>query len=246
MGKRTEITMRMFPNRGETGVGDVSIVMYGETQEFELLGGEFHELAKARVAALHETRPHDYDWQSIGSNYAAIPVVYNYRHSLELYLKGMLMAAEPALTYAQGEPGINASVFARGHSFRKLLPEIERAFKALNITFDFEIDGLRTREDLCTFLEEVDHLEVRYPITTKREPATGDNFMQFNLFEFADKMDAILDTLKAYVSWIDDEAQGRCHVAHEARVAALESADYEHDPPEYYPPDHEPDDRDGE
>lgn len=233
MGRLTEIKMRMFPNRGGMGVGDVSLYMYGETHEFELLGEEFHALAKARVAALREERPRDYHWHSIGSSYAAVPVVYNYRHALELYLKGMLMAAEPALTYAQGEPGINASVFSGGHSFRKLLPEIERVFKALNIKFDFGIDGLRTRQEFRAFLEEVDHLEVRYPIDTKRQPATGDKFMQFNLFEFAEKMDAILDTLNGYISWMDDEAQGRCEMAHEARAAAWENGDFE--PPDYEP-----------
>jgi hypothetical protein len=233
VGRLTETKLRMFPNRGGTGVGDVSVYMYGETHEFELLGEEFHELAKARVATLRETRPRAYHWHSIGSNYAAVPVVYNYRHALELYLKGMLMAAEPALTYAQGEPGINAGVFSRGHSFTKLFPEIERAFKALNVEFDFGIDGLRTRKEFRAFLEEVDHLEIRYPIDTKRQPATGDKFMQFNLFEFAEKMDAILGTLNAYISWIDDAAQGRCEMAHEARAAAWENAD--HDQYDYSP-----------
>ena len=123
MGRLTEVEMRMFPNRGGMGVGDVSLAMSGETHEFELLGEEFHELAKAHVAALRESRPRDYHWQSIGSSYAAVPVVYTYRHALELYLKGMLMAAEPALTYAQGDPAStqvsSRAVIRFGSSFQR-------------------------------------------------------------------------------------------------------------------------------
>lgn len=235
MGRLEQVHLSMFPDRG-MGVGDVSLVMYGETTEFEILGEEFHELAKARVAGLRESRPHGYDWQSIGSNYAAFPVIYNYRHALELYLKGMLVAAEPALTFAQGQPGISAGVFSGGHSFKKLFPEIVRAFKSLKIPFDFGIDGLKTREDFRTFLEDLDHLEVRFPIDTKRNPAMGDKFVRFNLFEFAEKMDVILTTLNGYMSWIYDEAQGHCEMAQEAREAAWENGDHEpeYEPAEYY------------
>lgn len=239
MGKLTQIEMRMFPDRG-MGPGDVSLYMYGETLEFSILGEEFHEMAKARVAALRESRPRGRHWQSIGSNYAAVPVVYTYRHALELYLKGILVAAEPALTFVEGQPAIKSTVFSGGHSFRKLFPEIERAFKALKAPFDFGIEGLKTRDDFRRFLEDLDLLEVRFPINTKRQPAMGDKFVRFNLFEFAVKMDAILDRLNGYLSWFHDEAQGRCEMADEARQEAYANADYDYDPPEHDPPDYEP------
>ena len=239
MGRLTQIEMRLFPDRG-MGPGDVSLHMYGETMEFEILGEEFHELAKARVAVLRDTRPRGRDWQSIGSNYAVFPVVYNYRHALELYLKGMLIAAEPALVFAQGQPGLNNAVFSGAHSFSRLFPEIERVFKSLKIPFDFGIEGLKTREEFKSFLEDADRLEVRYPVNTKRQPATGDTFVRFNLFEFAATMDAILDTLKNYVSWIHDEAQGRCEMAQEAREAAWENGDHDFDPPDHDRADYEP------
>lgn len=235
MGRLTETKLRNFRNRG-MGVGDVSLYMYGETHEFALLGEEFHEMAKARVAALRESRPHDYNWHSIGSNYAAVPVVYTYRHAFELYLKGILIAAEPALTFAHCEPGINASVFSGGHSFAKLFPEIERAFSRLNVPFDFGIEGVKSKKDFCGLLEDLDHLQVRFPIDTKRKPAMGDTFVRFNLFEFAERMDVILETLNGFMSWIDDKAQGRCEMAQEAREAAWENGDYdrEYEPAEYY------------
>jgi hypothetical protein len=207
--------------------------MYGETHEFELLGEEFHEMAKAYIAAPRETRPNEYQWHSIGSNYAGVPVVYTYRHALELYLKGILMAAEPALTFALGEPGINDRVFCGGHSFSKLFPEIDRTFDRLKVPFDFGIDGLKTKKDFRNFLEDLDHLEVRFPINTKRQPAMGNKFVRFNLFEFAEKMDAILKILNGYVSWTDYNAQGRCEMAQEAREAAWDNADYDYDPPDH-------------
>lgn len=241
MGKLSEVKLQMFPNRG-MGAGDVSLYMYGERMEFGILGEEFHQMAKARVEELRRTRPDGRYWQSIGSNYAGFPVVYNYRHAFELYLKGMLVAAEPALTFAHGEAGINERVFSGGHSFRKLFPEIERAFKRLDIHFDFGIEGLRTKKDFQALLDDLDYLEVRFPIDTKRQPAMGDTFVRFNLFEFAEKMDTILETMDGYMSWVDDEAQGRCEMAQAAREAAWENGDYEHDPPQYDPPDYDPPD----
>src|SRR3954469_23728553 len=115
--------------------------MYGEPREFQTLAEAWHEMVKAGVEALRVSLPSANYWQSIGSNYTAFPIVYNYRHVLELYLKGILIAAEQALVL-EGEQGINAEVF-RSHQFGKLRTEIERSFAALGIPYDFGIDGLR-------------------------------------------------------------------------------------------------------
>jgi hypothetical protein len=225
-----QIKMRVFPER-DFGMGDVSLTMYGETTEFEVLGEAWHEMVKAGVAALRLSRPNERYWQSIGSNYAGFPIVYNYRHVLELYLKGILVAAEPALLL-NAEEGVRDDVF-KSHSFAKLRPEVERAFAALRISYDFGIEGFRTVKEFRSLLADLDELEVRYPMDKCREPAMGNRWARFNLFEFAAIMDSILDVISGYPSYIGYEVDARQEMAYEARQAAWEVGDY--DPGGYDP-----------
>jgi hypothetical protein len=234
--KLTQVKMRLFPER-DFGAGDVSLTMYGETMEFGILGESWHEMVKAGVEQLRQSRPNGRYWQSIGSNYAEFPIVYNYRHVLELYLKGILVAAEPALIL-NGEEGINPEVF-KEHKFGKLRPDLERAFAALGISYDFGVDGFRTIKDFRCLLSDLDHLEVRYPMDKHRKPAMGDRWVRFNLFEFAAVMDRILDVLRWYPSGISEEVDARCEMAYEAQQEAWANADHDYDPPD--PPDYEPD-----
>src|SRR4051794_2716918 len=104
--KMKKFKMQLFPER-EFAAGDVSLSMYGEPGEFQTLAEAWHEMVKAGVEALRVSLPSANYWQSIGSNYTAFPIVYNYRHVLELYLKGILIAAEQALVL-EGEQGIDA------------------------------------------------------------------------------------------------------------------------------------------
>lgn len=223
-----KIKTRFFVER-DFDAGDVSLTMYGEPAEFGVLGEAWHETLKAAVAGLRATRPNSRYWQSIGSNYVGFPIVYNYRHVLELYLKGVLIEAEPALTL-DGQPPIPDNVF-RSHSFEKLRPEVERVFAALGISFDFGIDGFRTRDDFRSMLTALDQIEVRYPIDTSRKPAMGDRWLRFNVFEFAEKMDAILDILRWYPSVISEMVDARQEAAYEAQQEAWANADFE--PPDY-------------
>jgi hypothetical protein len=101
-----------------------------------------------------------------------------------------------------------------------LCPEIERSFAALGLPYDFGVDGLRTINDFRRLLVDLDELEIRYPVDVGRNPAMGDRWVRFNLFEFAERMDAILEVLKGYASWVVDEVDARCEMAYEARQEA--------------------------
>lgn len=239
MAKLNQIKLKFFPER-EFAAGHVGFKMYGETTEFSILGEAWHAMVKAGIDALRRERSNVRHWQSVGSNYANFPIIYNYRHVVELYLKGILIAAEPALIL-NGEDGIRPEVF-KSHRFGKLCPELERSFAALRIPYDFKIDGLRTLKDFRALLADLDHLEIRYPIDVARNPATGDRWAEFNLFEFADRLDAVLEVLKGYASWVEYEVDARCEMAHEARQEAYANGDFEYDPPDCDPPDYDPGD----
>jgi len=235
--KMEQIHLQCFPERDMRYPGSVSLMTYGEDVEFEIMAEHWHAALKGAVAKFRRNKGKDrIFWTSIGGNYAAFPIIYNYRHVLELYLKGILVTGEPALLLA-GEPGISDDIF-NDHSFGKLRPEIERVFDVLSVPYDLGAEGFKTKMDFRRLLADMDAMEIRYPIDKKRQPTMANRFMSFNIFEFAAIMDEVLSALNGLRSAISYEVDARCEAAHEARVAAWGNAD--DDLSDYEPPDYEP------
>lgn len=207
--KMEKIPLKHFPERAFQP-GFVSAMTYGEDMEFEVLAEHWHASLQASVRAIRadEGTSRVY-WGSIGGNYVAFPIIYNYRHVLELYLKGMLMAGEAALVIAGEEP-VPDEIF-KAHSFQTLRPEIERVFKVLGVPYDLGVTGFETKADFWALLKDMDKMEIRYPVDTKRQPAMGTGFMCFNLFEFAEIMDAVLNALNGFLGGIRYEVDARQH-----------------------------------
>lgn len=206
MAKMKQIPLKCFPER-PFQPGHVSLVTYGENMEFEVLGRHWHNVVKAAVRSLRSKGKSRVFWGSIGSNYVAFPIVYNYRHVLELYLKGILVTGEEVLVM-DGQAGVDAGVF-KAHSFARLLPDVERIFDLLRVPYDLGLDGLRTKRDFRRLLADMDKMEIRYPVDTNRKPAMADEFMCFNIFEFAAIMDQVLSTLNNYLGWIGDDVDAQ-------------------------------------
>ena len=190
------------------------MVTYGEDMEFEVLAEHWHDMLRAAVESLRALgNPPAYHWGSIGGSYVAFPIVYNYRHVVELYLKGILVAGKSALLLA-GEEGVPDDVFS-AHSFAKLRPEIERVFRLFRVPYDPAIPGFRNRTEFRSLLSDLDAMEIRYPIDRRRQPSMGEQFMCFNLLEFAAIMDTVLDALNSLFGWIRYEVDARCTAAAE-------------------------------
>lgn len=212
MGRMRQINLKCFPER-PFGPGHVSMVTYGENLEFEVLGEHWHNVLKAAVKSLHSKGKLRVYWGSIGASYVAFPIVYNYRHVLELYLKGMLIAGEPALRLA-GQTGVPDDIF-KEHAFGKARPEVERLFDLLNVPYDLGVEGFKTKTEFRSLLSDLDAMEIRYPIDRKRQPSLGNRFMCFNLFEFAAIMDAVLDAVNGLMGAVRYEVDARCEMAAE-------------------------------
>jgi hypothetical protein len=224
MSKMQRIHLQCFPERDMRYPGSVSLTTFGEDIEFEIMAEHWHAALKGAVAKFRRNKGQDrIFWTSIGGNYAAFPIIYSYRHVLELYLKGILVTGEPALLL-DGQDGISADIFS-DHSFGKLRPELERVFGVLSVPYDLGVAGFKTKTDFRRLLADMDAMEIRYPIDKKRQPAMGNRFMSFNLFEFAAIMDEVLNALNGLRSAISYEVDARCEAAQEAREAAWENAD---------------------
>ncbi|MEA2236536.1 MAG: hypothetical protein QOC81_1260 [Thermoanaerobaculia bacterium] len=211
-----QILLKFFPERpfDGDGHGHITMATRGEDIEFEVLGEHWHNVLKGAVESLHSEGKLRVYWGSIGASYVAFPIVYNYRHVVELYLKGILLAGEPALLLA-GQPGLDDGVF-KEHSFGKLRPDIERIFDLLKVQYYADTVGFQSKKDFRRLLADLDAMEIRYPIDKNRRPSLENKFMTFNLFEFAQVMDKILDTLNSILSWIRYEVDARCEMAAES------------------------------
>jgi hypothetical protein len=216
MSKMKQIPLKFFPERPFAGHahGHISMTTYGEDIEFEVLGEHWHNVLKGAVESLHSEGELRVHWGSIGASYVAFPIVYNYRHVVELYLKGMLVSGEPAFLLAR-QPGLDGGVF-KEHSFGKLLPDIGRLFDLLKVQYYPDIKGFQSKKDFRRLLSDLDAMEIRYPIDKNRRPSLENKFMTFDLFEFALVMDKVLDTLNSILSWISYEVDARCEMAAES------------------------------
>jgi hypothetical protein len=205
-----QIHLKCFPER-PFQPGFVSMSTYGEDMEWEVLGEHWHNVLKGAVDSIRSNEELRVYWGSIGGSYIAFPIVYNYRHVVELYLKGILLTGETALVL-DGQAGIDNETF-KEHSFGKIRPQVERVFDTLHVPYDLGLDGFRTKREFRRFLTELDAMEIRYPINTKREPSMKNRFMCFNLFEFAQTMDVLLHSLNGLLSAIGYEVVARCEMA---------------------------------
>jgi hypothetical protein len=209
MSKMQQIHLKCFPERDMRYEGSVSLTMYGEDIEFEIMAEHWHAALKGAVKKFRRNKGTDrIFWTSIGGNYAAFPISYNYRHVLELYLKGMLRVGEQALLLS-GEAAVDKEIWGE-HSFAKLRPDLERVFDHLGWSCDLSIQGFRTLQDFRRLLSDMDQMEIRYPINKDLEPSMGNRYMTFNLFEFAAIMDAVLTALNNLLSAMRSEVDARC------------------------------------
>jgi hypothetical protein len=206
MATMRQIPLKCFPER-PFQPGFVSMSTFGEELEWEVLGEHWHNVVKGAVESLRSDEEMRVSWGSIGGSYVAFPIVYNYRHVMELYLKGILLAGEPALLLDE-QPGIDENIF-KEHSFRILRPEIERVFDVLKIPYDLKLEGFSSKRDFRRLLVDMDAMEIRYPMNTKRKASMENRFMCFNIFEFAAIMDAVLYALHGFLSVIPYEVEAR-------------------------------------
>jgi hypothetical protein len=233
-------TKRLFVDNNQAH-GTVVLNSVGAPErEFTWYGEAFHQAGKLLVEelekdprfGLHGFPP---DWSR------ALPIVYMYRHALELYLKGIIVAGRDVLPL-RGKPPIDNRVF-REHSLQELLSGVERVFEALNWDWNFREPGFRTVSDFRSMIGQFDAVDrkssaFRYPV--KEDgclPSLGGHF-RFNLFEVCDALDPIYPLVDSAAYGAREQLGLEYEQRAEARQYSMENADYE--PPSYDPPEYEP------
>ena len=199
----------MFVNTGLTHGAVVLNWRNDPAREFTQVARAFHAVATECVAAL---RKNSRFGLTAGEDYRAYPVVFLYRHALELHLKAVLLAGSRMLSVKGQSP---VKLFDT-HCLDKLSKDLERVFEAYGWKWDLGTPHFRTLDAFRECIREFQTIDrgsyaFRYPVNKDGSGSVESSF-RFNLFKFCDILDELLPVLEdsAYLAsdllQLNDEA----------------------------------------
>ena len=220
---------RLFVDKGRPH-GTVVLNWHGTPQgEFSHFAEAFHLVAKDAVAALQQNR--HFGVQGIPlEDFRAYPVVFLYRHALELYMKAVILAGAPMLPIKRVTE-VDRDRLLRTHSLDALRQDLERVFEAYEWEWDLDTPHFRSLEDFRQTVAELHAVDAgsyafRYPIDTNGSASLASHF-RFNVFEFCSVLDTLFRVLEGAAIGAYEELQATLEWMAEEREYELENADYE-------------------
>ncbi len=220
---------RLFVKTKSHQHGEVSLNWVGTPEhEFTWYGEAFHKSGKVLVEQLKNND--NFNLHSISTDsFMAVPIVYMYRHAMELYLKGIIIAGKDILPFRSQEK-IDLKIILNTHVLKTLLNEVKRIFKAFKYEWDFEINGFRSFSDFCSCIDEFDSVDpksvaFRYPTNKDGKTASINYGFQFNLFKFCEKLDPIYEVLNRVVFGVYELIEFEYEQRAEARQYEHENID---------------------
>ena len=225
-----DLDRRLFVDNGEEH-GTVILNWVGTPdREFTWYGEAFHQAAKSLVDQLRND-PRFGLYGPPPHSFKAVPIVYMYRHAMELYLKGIVLAGAEILLL-RGQSKVDLKTLLTIHKLRDVLRFVEQIFEAFGWNWDFALPRFRTLADFRAAVEELDSIDAqsfafRYPTQKDGRTAALESHFRFNLFGFCDALDPLFPLLDgaafgAYVG-LEEEYEARAY----ARQSDLENANYE-------------------
>jgi len=153
------------------------------------------------------------------ADYEGYPILFLYRHALELYIKAIIYTGAKYVGLISDNK-IDYEHFFRRHRLSKFLPALEVIWKHMNWDWDFGFDGMTNFEDFANFITEVesvdpDSFSFRYPVMTNLKSTLPHHFV-VNVISYAREMEPILDCLSGAVTGIDHDWQNACEIIYEA------------------------------
>jgi hypothetical protein len=84
--------------------------------------------------------------------------------------------------------------------------------------WDFEVSGLRSWDDFCALIREIERIDpqsysFRYPVTKQGDAALPHHFI-VNVISFARSMDPVLDLLDGAMTGLEERWHGEAEVAY--------------------------------
>ncbi|MBZ5512803.1 MAG: hypothetical protein LAN70_16775 [Acidobacteriia bacterium] len=185
--------MRRKPTRRLFKLGWPNVVLNWAGQpasELALIGEQYHRAARVLVREFAGKR----GW----SDLEAYPIVFNYRHALELIVKGILVIGND-LAVLLDSPKLKSCDVFKKHSVVSHIPKLREIFKAVGWRYDFSHVGMTGAQvnGIIRELERFDpHSEAfRYPVKRDGSSSVTDWHFTFSPVEFANTIDPILEAL---------------------------------------------------
>jgi hypothetical protein len=189
-------------------------------QEFPFFARAFHTAAKTLVESLDLDRNPFTDWN-------ALPIVFLYRHAVELYLKGILLG--PGRNFLPNCP--SPECVCKNHSLKRLLPFITAIFEAVGWNEGLGSGDIATFNDFVSVIEQLEDAGVRYPLKKDKDKGltdSVDHHFTFSVIEFSRCIEAALGILEGATIGLPEKWNARAEAA--ASVAEAWGGD-EAEPP---------------
>jgi hypothetical protein len=168
--------------------------------ELESFAAGYHRAAKTLATKMRRSvHPLHYD---------GFPMLFLYRHALELYLKAVIYLGAQ-LIRVRGGPEIALDGLLKEHRLGYCLPPLEKVLKELDWLEGFKTRGIRNFQEFVKLVEKIDHIDAgsysfRYPIDTKGRRALPDRFFM-NALGFAKLLDPVLAFLDIVIFALNTE-----------------------------------------
>lgn len=167
-------------------------------EEFTLYAAAYHQVAKEAVSVLEKNKQAGIPKLPI-DDFRAYPVVFLYRHALELYMKSVILVGAPMLEIKNIDI-IDRNKLLDTHSLDSLRQKIEKVFMAFEWDWDLGTAQFKTLEDFRKIISELHQVDTgsstfQYPLDKKGNASLPFNF-EFNLVEFCKTLDCLLPVLE--------------------------------------------------
>jgi len=181
---------KLFDRSGNSG----TVILNGtgdQVFEFDRLARAFHDTGRQAADRLINLEIGVDGWPL--HDFLAYPVVFLYRHALELHMKAIILAGAPVFVLRK-QPQIDRNVLFNDHSFERLGHDFERVFGEFRWSWDFGYDELRSIADFRDLLRQFQAVDARS--VAFRYPQNMPRGFRVNVFRFADLLDPLLFALR--------------------------------------------------
>jgi hypothetical protein len=150
------------------------------------------------------------------ADYEGYPIVFLYRHALELYLKAIVYRGAAVLGLADAEH-IETTTLFHNHKLIRLLKPLRAIFQHMGWMFDgTSLSSFGDFEALVRDIEDLDSdsFAFRYPVTRNGDAAVGQHYTVDVLF-LAEELDPVLQLLEGGTNHLHELFQALAEAKYE-------------------------------
>jgi len=174
-------------------------------EDFAVYAHAFHQAGNR--LALHAFSGDGY------SDADACPILYLYRHALELYFKAIALTGIK-IAQIDGEEHPEVTAVVQNHALAPHLAFLQNTFERVGWTWGWEQADLRTFDDVKRMIAEIDHVDggsfsFRYPVKRGGREASLSRGFLFHMPTLCSRLDSLLDALDAADTGLEAEYELR-------------------------------------